>query len=110
MTPAQMRRMIVTKYNEPTREGHRVDLVSTTPYVIVVDEDDRAQDVEFPRLTEGRSYRVAISDYAYKNYRGLDYADGAIRDEEVAEVLIGQLEARSPLVPDNRARQSVARE
>ena len=110
MTPEQMRRMIVTKYNEPTREGHRVDLVSTTPYVIIVDEDDRAQDVEFPRLAEGRSYRVAISDYAYKNYKGLDYADVAIRDEEVAEVLIGQLEARSPLVPDNRARQSVERE
>ncbi len=31
MTPAQMRRMIVAKYNESTREGHRIDLVSTTP-------------------------------------------------------------------------------
>ena len=31
MTPEQIRRMIVAKYNEPTREGHRIDLVLTTP-------------------------------------------------------------------------------
>ncbi|WP_304709373.1 5'-nucleotidase C-terminal domain-containing protein [uncultured Rikenella sp.] len=62
MTPAQMERMIVTKYNEPTREGHRIDLVSTTPYEIEVDEDDRAQEVDFPELEEGRLYRVAISE------------------------------------------------
>lgn len=110
MTPAQMERMIVTKYNEPTREGHRIDLVSTTPYEIEVDEDDRAQEVDFPELEEGRLYRVAISDYAYKNYKGLDYADGAILDEEVADVLIGELKSRSPLVLDNRPWQTVERD
>ncbi len=40
--------MIVTKYNEPTREGHRLDLILTTPYTILVDESDRAFDVRFP--------------------------------------------------------------
>ena len=33
MTPADMRRMIVSKYNDPVnvKEAHRIDLISTTP-------------------------------------------------------------------------------
>ncbi len=58
MTPEQIRRMIVTKYNEDTREGHRVDLILTTPYTILVDEADRAFDVRFHELREGRVYQI----------------------------------------------------
>jgi len=109
MTPAQMRRMIVAKYNEPTREGHRIDLVSTTPYEIVTDAGDRAVDVRFPELREGRRYEVAVSDYVYKNYDELDYAEGRITDDRVADALVEELEDDSPLVPDNRLRQTVRR-
>lgn len=109
MTPRQMERMIVTKYNEATREGHRLDLVSTTPYEILVDAADNAVGVRFPQLREGRSYRVAVSDYVYKNYQGLEYADGSISGVKVADVLLGQLEKGSPLTPDNRARQRIVR-
>ena len=76
MTPAEMRRMIVTKYNEPTREGHRIDLVSTTPYAILVDDEDRAFDVRFPELREDRRYKVAVSDYVYRNYHDLHCTEG----------------------------------
>ncbi len=107
MTPEQIRRMIVTKYNEDTREGHRVDLILTTPYTILVDEADRAFDVRFHELREGRVYQIALSDYIFKNYHGLEYADGEILDEEVADVLIDELEDDSPLRPDNRMRQQV---
>lgn len=107
MTPEQIRRMIVTKYNEDTREGHRVDLILTTPYTILVDEADRAFDVRFHELREGRVYKIALSDYIFKNYHGLEYADGGILDEEVADVLIDELEDDSPLRPDNRMRQQV---
>lgn len=112
MTPAQMRRMIVAKYNESTREGHRIDLVSTTPYEIITDGEDRAFDVRFPALREGRSYRVAISDYAFRNYRDLSYSDGAVTGERVADALLEELEdtdAQHPLMPDNRPRQRVVR-
>ena len=107
MTPAQIRRMIVAKYNEPTREGHRIDLIFTTPYTIFVDENDRAFDVRFPELREDRVYKLALSDYIFKNYQELDYVDGAILDDEVADVLIDELEDDSPLQPDNRLRQQV---
>lgn len=107
MTPAQMRRMIVSKYNdeENRKEAHRIDLVSTTPYTIVTDAADNALDVRFPELREGRTYRVAMSDYIFKNYNDLDYTDGRITDEKVADVLLEQLEEESPLTPDNRPKQ-----
>ena len=109
MTPRQMERMIVAKYNEPTREGHRLDLVSTTPYEILVNEADSAVGVRFPQLRGGRSYRVSVSDYVYKNYQGLEYADGSIYGVKVADVLLRQLGEESPLKPDNRMRQRIVR-
>ena len=109
MTPRQMERMIVAKYNEPTREGHRLDLVSTSPYEILVNEADSAVGVRFPQLRGGRSYRVSVSDYVYKNYQGLEYADGSISGVKVADVLLRQLGEESPLKPDNRMRQRIVR-
>lgn len=109
MTPRQMEQMIVTKYNELTREGHRLDMVATTPYEILTDAQDRAVGVRFPQLRDGRSYRVAMSDYIFKNYKGQEYSDGAVTGVKVADVLLGELEWRSPVKPDNSLRQSVAR-
>ena len=112
MTPAQLRRLILTKYNdtENRKEAHRVDLVSTTPYDIVTDSRDSALDVRFPALREGRRYRVAVSDYVYRNYKGLEFADGEITDTKVADVLVEELEEESPVIPDNRPRQRVVRQ
>lgn len=111
MTPADMRRMILAKYNdtENRKEAHRIDLISTTPYEILTDGEDNALDVRFPALREGRSYRVAISDYAFKNYRDLHFTEGEITSEKVADVLLEKLEEDSPLAPDNRPRQRVVR-
>ena len=112
MTPAQMRRMILTKYNdtENRKESHRIDLVSTTPYEILTDAQDNALDVRFPKLREGRTCLVAISDYVFKNYRDLDYTDGGITGEKVADVLLEELEEESPIDPDNRPRQRIVRQ
>lgn len=111
MTPADMRRMIVTKYNdeENRKEAHRIDLVSTTPYTIVTDAADSALDVRFPALREDRTYRVAVSDYVFRNYKGLNYADGEILDERVADELLDELEDEGTIVPDNRPRQRIER-
>lgn len=112
MTPAQMRRMILAKYNdtENRKESHRIDLVSTTPYEILTDAQDNALDVRFPKLREGRSYRVAVSDYVFKNYRDVHYAEGRITGVKVADVLLEELEEESPLRPDNRPRQRIVRQ
>lgn len=109
MTPADLRRMIVSKYNdeENRKEAHRIDLIATTPYVIVTDAADHALDVRFPALREGRSYRIAVSDYVFRNYRDLNYSEGRITDEPVADALLEELSDDSPLMPDNTPRQTV---
>lgn len=109
MTPRQMERMIVAKYNETTGEGHRLDMVATTSYEILVDEADNAVGVRFPGLRDGRSYRVSVSDYIYKNYPGLEFDDGAVTGVKVADVLLEELNDKSPLRPDNTLRQQVVR-
>ena len=111
MTPADMRRMIVSNYYDPVnvKEAHRIDLISTTPYVIVTDQADNALDVEFPKLREGKVYTVAVSDYVYKNYNDLNYTDGKITEEDVTGILLEELEEDSPLRIDNTPRQRVRR-
>lgn len=102
MTPAQMRKMLLTKFNEPTREGGRYDLISKTPYRIITDADGKAVDVEFPTLQEGRTYRVAISDYAFKNYRGVECSEGRIEEVLLTDLLFASLR-RGVVTPDNTA-------
>lgn len=111
MTPAEMQRMILSKYNDTVnaKEAHRIDLISTTPYVIVTDAADHAVDVRFPALREGQRYKVAVSDYVFRNYKDLDYTEGGITDERVAELLLEELEEERTLEPDNRPRQRVER-
>lgn len=111
MTPADMRRMIISKYNdeENRKEAHRIDLISTTPYVIVTDTADNAVDVRFPKLREGKVYEVAVSDYVYKNYNDLNYTDGKLTGTTVAGVLLEELQEDGPLTPDNKPRQEIRR-
>ena len=106
MTPEQLRRMILLKYNdgENRKEAHRIDLIATTPYTIVVDAEDRAVDVRFPALREGRAYEVALGDYIFRNYAGVDRAAGGITERRVVDVLFDDLR-RAPVLPDNAPRQ-----
>lgn len=81
MTPEQMRRFILDKYNsgtkaQPDKESHYVYFRSTVPYEIVLDRENMntpsglvdAVDVIFPTLEEGRTYRVAMCNYIAENY------------------------------------------
>ena len=92
MTPADMRRMILSKYNdeENRKEAHRID-------------------VRFPKLREGKVYEVAVSDYVYRNYKDLNYTDGKLTGTAVAGVLLEELQDDGPLTPDNRPRQKIIR-
>ncbi len=111
MTPAELRRLIITKYNDTTnkKESHRIDLFATTPYKIVVDKDDNAFDVVFPRLKEGVVYKVAVADYIARNYK-----DFSGRNEVRTPLLVYDLDVEyfakhSPVVPKNRPLQSIVR-
>lgn len=108
MTPADMRRMILSKYNDPvnTKEAHRIDLYSTAPYVIVTEGRD-AVDVRFPKLKEGTVYTVSVSNYVYNKYNDLHYTDGVETGRMVTDLLLDELKEESPVTPDNTPRQTV---
>lgn len=109
MTTADLRRMVMAKYNdtENRKESHRIDLLATVPYEIVTDAAGEAADVHFPTLRDGVVYTVAINDYIFKNYKGLDRSAGRICDMPVTEALFESLRGAA-VVPDNRLLQTVA--
>jgi len=110
MTPDELRRIILAKYNDSCnlREAHRLDLFATTPYTIVTDAEDRAVDVRFPQLQEGRPYRIAFNDYIFKNYAAVDRTKGRVLDGvRVNELLLKELENGQPITIDNRPIQTI---
>ena len=109
MTPAQLRKLIVMKYNDTvnTKESHRVDLYATTPYTIVVDENDEAYDVLFPELKEGQKYQVAIADYVARNYPNLECENEVRTPLLVYDLDVAYFKANSPVVISSEPKQSV---
>ena len=110
MTPGELRRIILAKYNDTCnlKEAHRLDLVATTPYTIVTDAEDRAVDVRFPQLREGRSYRIAYNDYIFKNYAEVDRANGQVLEGvRVNELLLKALGTGQPVEISNRLLQTI---
>ena len=109
MTPSQLRKLIVEKYNDTVnaKESHVVDLYATTPYTIITDENDVAYDVVFPRLKEGRKYKVAVADYVARNYAHFE------RENEVRTPLLvfdldrAYFEKNSPVSISNKPLQKV---
>lgn len=110
MTPEALRRIIMAKYNDSCnlKEAHRIDLVATTPYTIVTDAEDRAIDVLFPKLQEGRSYRMAYNDYVFKNYAEIDRSAGSLlEDMRVNELLLQELSS-GPVTVNDVPLQTIA--
>lgn len=109
MTPAQLRKLIITKYNDTVnaKESHVVDLYATTPYRIVVDEHNEAYDVVFPRLKEGEKYRVAIADYVARNYKDFECENEVRTPLLVFDLDKAYLEKNSPVRISNKSLQSV---
>lgn len=107
MTPAQLERLIVTKYNDTINvdESHRIDLWMTTPYTIRRDARGEAVGVDFPDLTPGRRYRVAMGDYVFKNYAGLEGDDPVQTGVLVTDALMARLRAQTPVRPLNEPLQ-----
>lgn len=109
MTPEQLRRLIMTKFNDPVNvdESHRIDLYATTPYTILTDEQGEAVDVLFPELTEGKTYKVSIGDYPFKNYADFAYTDEQDTGILITDLLLDYFSGQSPVTPDNTIRQQI---
>ncbi|MCH5330380.1 MAG: bifunctional metallophosphatase/5'-nucleotidase [Alistipes sp.] len=113
MTPEQMRKMILTKYNDDgnINESHRIDLFCTEPYTIVTDASDRALNVKFPTLKEGRGYKTAICSYVFENYRGIEGSDAEYyKEPTIPEIFMDYFVNNSPAVFSNAVKQHVIRE
>jgi len=108
MTPAQLRQLVLTKFNDTVNPGeaHCIDLYATTPYTVVTNERFDAVDVEFPELEEGKAYRVAMGDYVLKTYRDVNGTDAATLDTLVTDCLLESL-AAGPYTPDNTRHQTI---
>ena len=111
MTPEQLRRMIITKYNdtENPKESHRVDIFSNIPYTIFTDASGEAVDVEFVGLTEGEKYSVAMGDYMYANYKGIEAENVATEGTLLTDILINDLRENSPIDYSNEPVQRVVK-
>ncbi len=112
MTPAQMRKMIISKFNDTgnVKESHRVDLYSTTPYTIVTDRRGEAVDVHFASLREGRKYRVAMCNYIAETYKDIDAEEKIIHDDIlVLDRCIDFFEKNSPVGLSNVPLQRISR-
>ena len=109
MTPEQLRKLIIFKYNDTinAKESHVVDLYATTPYRIIVDENDVAYDVEFPRLREGRKYRIAVADYVARNYPHFECEDEVRTPLLVFDLDRAYFEKNSPVRISSVPKQSV---
>ena len=109
MTPAQLRKLIVEKYNDTVnaKESHVVDLYATTPYSIVTDENDMAYDVRFPRLKEGEKYKVAVADYVARNYKHFECENEVRLPLLVYDLDKAYFEKNSPVRISNKPLQSV---
>ena len=109
MTPAQLRKLIVEKYNDTVnaKESHCIDLYATTPYRIITDENDMAYDVRFPRLKEGEKYKVAVADYVARNYKHFECENEVRLPMLVYDLDKAYFEKNSPVKVSNKSLQSV---
>lgn len=109
MTTEAMEKMIVVKYNdaENRKEAHRVDLYSPTNYVILTDEKDMAKDVRFSSLKPHHTYKVALPDYVFKNYKELEYTNPQHVDILINRYLLEGVKKAGKYTPDNEQHQFV---
>lgn len=109
MTPAQLRQMIIAKYNdtENPKESHSLDIYSNIPYTIYVDAAGEAVDVEFVGLNEDQQYSVAMGDYMYANYKGIEAENVATEGILLTDILLNDLRANSPIDYSNEPVQKI---
>ncbi|MFI3281710.1 MAG: bifunctional UDP-sugar hydrolase/5'-nucleotidase [Rikenellaceae bacterium] len=109
MTVEQLRNLVMTKFNDKVNisEARYLDLAMTTPYTIVTDGSGDAVDVIFPELDAKKSYQIAMGDYIFKTYKGLEYTNGQITEILITKTLENYIKDNGPLEPSNIELQSI---
>ncbi len=112
MNTAQLKALIMAKFNDTRNvgEAHCIDIIATTPYTILTDDEGEAVDVLFPNLDPKRSYSVAMGDYIFKTYAGLKYNSGKITEITITETLEEYIKKHSPLAPNSAVLQSIEKQ
>ena len=107
MTTAQLRTMIIAKYNDTAnpKESHRVDLFCNTPYDIILDNRGEAVDVKFPKLAENRKYSVAMADYIGKKYPSIEGENHVKHNVLVTDVVLDYLKQHPNTKINNHQQQ-----
>lgn len=107
MTTAQLRTMIIAKYNDTAnpKESHRVDLFCNTPYDIIIDNRGEAVDVKFPKLAENRKYSVAMADYIGKKYPSIEGENHVKHNVLVTDVVLNYLKQHPNTKINNHQQQ-----
>lgn len=88
MTPAQMRKFIIDKYNSgtperPDKESHYPYFRSDVKYEIILNDKGDATDIKF-KLDEDKKYRVAMGNYIAESYIDKELVSSALYDTNIS--------------------------
>ena len=113
MTPAQMRKFIIDKYNSgtperPDKESHYPYFRSDIEYEIILDKKGDATDIKF-ELDEDKKYRVAMGNYIAESYIDKELVSSALYDTNISvrEAMLHYVSTLSEgYTPDNTIHQT----
>lgn len=88
MTPAQMRKFIIDKYNSgtperPDKESHYPYFRSDVKYEIILNDKGDATDIKF-EIDEDKKYRVAMGNYIAESYIDKELVSSALYDTNIS--------------------------
>ncbi|MBQ0081431.1 MAG: bifunctional metallophosphatase/5'-nucleotidase [Alistipes sp.] len=109
MSVQQLKALVINKYNSSrtSKESHRIDLIMSVPYTIVVSSEDDAYDVIFPTLDNNRIYDVAVSDYVANNYPQFECIEKECSGRYVVDALYDVFKDSTPVYFENVALQKI---
>ena len=109
MTRDQIAHMIQAKFNDTLnpKESHRIELYSTTPYTIVVDNHGEAVDVQLPTLSSGTKYRVALPSYVGQKHPNLKGNNHTEHNILVVDEILKELSKHQTTPVDNKFYQKI---
>ena len=81
--------------------------VTKVDFALKSDTEGEAVDVQFSTLKEGRTYKVAMGDYMYKNYNFPKNGAHEVTGILVTDVILDELRHHSPLKYTNEERISI---
>lgn len=110
MTTEQLEKMILTKYNDRQNlgEAHYLDLIASLPYTVFINKETKdGVAVIFPTLKDGVRYKVAVGDYIYETYKGIECENGTKTGLLITEVLKNLISSKGIIYPDSVVYQKI---